>query len=146
MSSIRKELIALATTMPEPGLWTAYVTLKTVKEICDASETQGEEAVPHQSRTSNVIDIRSGREIDCEPMDDGNEPLAPIESHKLQSIADSARDGLVADGAKHLQVLCRHIDRAETKGQSTKLGNELFQTFLQSLNLMHDLKEKISRL
>jgi hypothetical protein len=114
-----------------------------VKEICDASEKRSEEAAPHQSRTSNVIDIRSGREFDCEPTVDGNEPPAPIESQKLQSIADSAQDTLVADGAKHLQVLCRQIDRAETKGQSTKLGNELFQT---SLNLMHDLKEKVSRL
>ncbi len=143
MSRMRNELIALATGMPEPGLWTGYIVLRTVKEICDAGEAAEDRASP-QSQSSNVIDMRSRREFAPEEVETHPPPHA--DSRNVQYLADVAQSDFVAEGMRHAQQLSDQITQAEAQGHPTKLADELFCTFLQSIGLIESLREKVSRL
>jgi hypothetical protein len=137
MNSQRKELIALATFMPEPALWTAYIVLKTVREIYDAGGAGHDEAAPQQSEPTNVIDIRSGRRSQAEPASaKQDDEVADAVKAVLSVQIDEARSRRIAEGQERLERLSGQISAAAAKGHSTEIAEELFLTFLQSLNLM----------
>ena len=142
MDRMRKELIELATGMPEPGIWTGYIVLRTVKEVCDAAER--DVASSRQSQRSNVIDMRTRRSPVLKW--DENDLSTPFGSRHVQYLADVAQSDFVARGMGHAQELCRQIACAEAKGHPTEIADDLFHTFLQSLGLIRALKEKVSRL
>jgi hypothetical protein len=144
MDSKRDELIALATFMPEPALWTAYVVLKTVREIYDASHSDRRAALSQQAQAAKVIDIGRWRtqHRDCataqqEPADEI--PAAEANATPGPSApADDLRHRRIAEAEERTSRLSEQISRAAANGHPTRVAEDLFSTFLQSLSLMRD--------
>ena len=142
MNRIRKELIALATGMPEPGLWTGYIVLRTVKDICEAGEKKAEDRASRQA--SNVIDMRTKHCLAPERVE--RDSPARVDGRNVQFFSDIVQDSFVLKGMRHAQQLCDQITDAEAKGRSTRLADELFYTFVQSVGLIENLRKKVSQL
>jgi hypothetical protein len=139
MDSKRKELIALATFMPEPALWTAYVVLKTVQEIYDAGDSDHRTAASQQAQDGNVVDISRWRTPHGAAAPPEQEPAEkPCVPPGQSTEMDDVRHRRIAEAEERTSRLSEQISRAAAKGLPTQTAEDLFSTFLQSLRLLRD--------
>jgi hypothetical protein len=131
MNSPRRDLIELASAMPEAALWTACIVLEAVRNTHDAIETEERESAQSQLPASNVVDIHAGRS----PRGGGQRSPSALHAQITQSQVSPAhrRIGEAVERIRHLR---QHIKRAEARGQSTRLAEDLLSTFVRSLDLM----------
>lgn len=138
MNSTRKDLIALASTMPEAALWTAYIVLKAVENTHDSVDKEHDAQPPDPAPGSNIIDIRDARAAHPQQTraDTIRETYATSAIRPPVSETPGLEQRRIAEGVGRIQDLRRQIKRAEAMGQSTDLAEGLLSTFIQSLALM----------
>jgi hypothetical protein len=131
MNSSRRDLMELASAMPEAALWTACIVLEAVRNTHDAIEAEEKEAARSPLPASNVVDIHAGRS----PRGGGQRSPSARHTQIAQDQVSPAHHR-IGEAIERIGHLRQHIKRAEARGQSTRLAEDLLSTFVRSLDLM----------
>lgn len=114
----------------QAALWTACIVLEAVKNTHDAIETEEREAAESQLPASNVVDIHADRS----PRRDGASGSVRQAPSQEGQVSPARRH--IGEAVERIRSLRQHIKRAEARGQSTRLAEDLLSAFVRSLDLM----------